>query len=244
MSLTHLKPRRIAMNHFVRFAANTIFVSVICLLPLTKQDDNASQTSSQVIADCIDATAGLNIQGVILTNDSANNAHTPGDPLSVRFIYTSVTNGLKGQGFAHTVTTNLVGEDSVHEALNRIPDLTPIRQRLVTEKLIDGITPIATFTLYLVIRSDGSLSSLPSQTQEMLVFHEQELRSSGYATVDFGLQYDPADIEHYQLCLSTLEQFTRLTSDLNCQNIWVTIKMGDHQEFGMCWQDKFEIITQ
>lgn len=219
-----------------------ICVVIVSLITNTSTAEKPPTTpKSQIIANCVDATAGLNIKGTIIINKTSRN---PSYLPLVKFAYTSVTAEHTGHGFAYTRFTNQVRENLISDFLDQIPNLTPIRNRLLAEKTLDDSPPIANFTLHIVRKSDGYLSAYLNQTPERLVFHEQKLRTSGHATVVFSPEYNISNIEHFELMLSTLKQFSKLTSDLDCQNIWVTIKSGNRTKFGVCWKDGYELVIQ
>lgn len=233
------------MSYTVRLVLNVVFVSAVYLISFNQPEDATSQPDNRIIADSINATAGLNIKGAIFVDELDKTPRNPDDILPVKFIYRSINEGLKGSAVAHTGTTSQVSDDLMAGFLNNIPDLTRIRQQLFIEKPDEDAFPIANFTLYFVRRSYGymlNLSDTAQENKERLIFHEQELRTSGLATVIFAPQYDNANIGHFKLCLSILQRFSKLASDLACQNIWVTIKLGNHQKIGLCWKDSFEII--
>jgi hypothetical protein len=235
------------MSHTAGIVLNVVFVSAIYLISFNEQEDNTDQAGSHIIADTIDATAGLNIKGAIFVDELDKTPRNPNDILPVKFIYRSINDGLRGHGLAHTRATDQVREALISDFLNNIPDLTLIRQKLFIEKPNENAFPIANFTLYFVRRSDGYMSDLsdPAQeNQERLVYHEQGLRTSGLATVNFAPQYDDTNIEHFKLCLSVLQHFSTLASELDCQNIWVTIQIGDKQNVGLCWKDGYKMIDQ
>ena len=235
------------MNYAAGFVMNVVFVAAIYLISFNEQEDNTSQPNNRIIAECVDATSGLNIKGSIYVDASDTTPRNPDDILPVRFSYRSITDGLIGNRFAHTRATSHVRKGLISVFLDSVPDMTLTRQKIFIEEPDKDAFPIANFTLYFSQRSDGyilDLSDPAQENQERLVFHEQELRTSGLASVNFAPQYDDANIEHYKLCLSVFRQFSTLASELDCQNIWVTVKMGNDQKIGLCWKDSFTVIIE
>ena len=120
------------------------------------------QAKSQLLASCVDTTAGLNVKGTIIIDKLDKTPRNPGDPPPVRFVCLSVTTGLKGRGLApHYHRTDQVTSDLVANCLDQIPDLTSLRNHLLAKKPLDDSPPIASFTLYIVFDIYTTLTHEP-----------------------------------------------------------------------------------
>lgn len=235
------------MSHHERFVMSVVFVVVISPISSNGQESTPSQTDNKTVAERVDAAAGLLVKGTIFIDESDKTAHNADDILPVKFIYSSVETNMKGHGFIHTDATSQVGEKLISDFLSNFPDLTPIYRQLINEKQVEDALPLATFSLRLVSQSDGYISILPEpapDNRERLVFHQQAIRTSGLASVNFSRQHDSTDSEHFRLCLSIFQRFSKLVSALACQNIWVTIKSDNDRTIGLCWKDDFKVVAQ
>lgn len=236
------------MSHTARFVLNVVIISAVYLVSSTSgQESNPSQTDKHIIAEHVNATASLNIKGAIFVDELDKTPRHADDVLPVKFIYSSVESSMRSYGFVHTDATSQIRERLISDLLKDVLDLKPVYRQLIIKKPVKNAFPLATFSLRLASRSDGYISNLANPekgNQERLVFHEQTNRMSGLASVNICPQYDPTDSKNFRLCLSILEQFSKLASDLACQNIWVTIRAGNDQQTGLCWKDGFEVVSQ